>query len=100
MKNKIDKWKFWLDLNKNTFRAVELTAFFIAIIGLSKNLPLYFKPFTIIILLLVGLLIVMQLILGLRQILLDNKIYKEQQKQEQSKLKKKLENKISPAEKN
>ncbi len=99
MTNKIDKWKFWLDLNKNTFRAMELTAFFIAILGIRENLSLP-NSFMNIIFILIGLSIVMQLILGIRQILLDNKTYKEQQKKGLLKLKRSRKTESSSSKKN
>lgn len=82
MKNKIDSWKFWLDLNEHIYKVFGLAGLGIAITALMKNLPFeWLKNVALIIVFFMILLMFMQLILGIRQIGVDTKEWKNQQEQ-------------------
>lgn len=80
MSRKIDSWEYWLDLNNHIFRAVTLSGIGLTTLGVRGFLPEWGKNASLGIIILIVLLVVMQLILGIRQISIDTKEYKQQKK--------------------
>lgn len=74
---KFDELKYWLDLNEYIKTAIYLTGLSIAVLGLISWIPSFLISIVVLILAFILITAIMQLVLGLRQIGIDNKLRQE-----------------------